>query len=105
MQIGPRSSELYNFQKIHLIFKHPVLYARLLCVFLLFPVLLLFFDGGILGWRGRRVAYVVWWQMATHPAIRVKKSFLYICLPFGRRAAVARGKLHQACVKAIETEK
>ena len=24
MQIGPRSSELYNFQKIHLIFKHPV---------------------------------------------------------------------------------
>ena len=24
MQIGPRSSKLYNFQKIHLIFKHPV---------------------------------------------------------------------------------
>ena len=23
-QIGPRSSELYNFQKVHLIFKHPV---------------------------------------------------------------------------------
>ena len=24
-QIGPRSSEQYNFQNVHLLFKHPVL--------------------------------------------------------------------------------
>ena len=31
MQIGPRSSELYNFQKTHLLFKHPVLAALCVC--------------------------------------------------------------------------
>ena len=28
MQIGPWSSEQYNFQNVHLLFKHPVVYDK-----------------------------------------------------------------------------